>query len=222
MSKIDQVYGSLRSMIISGELAPGSLIDKVQLAEQLDASRQPISGAVERLAFEGLVEIRPQHGSFVTKLNEAVLKDWLLVRSALETEFAVRFATLAPQEEIAELARNFRYQLASAEIGDVEGVYALDISFHHIISRFTPSAEGHAMLERAQANLGRIRRLMLPEPGRLQHTIAEHRALFEALSAGKPQAAATAMRAHIESVTLYLQHFIAINPALFGAQQDQS
>lgn len=216
MSKIELVSNSLRAMILSGELAPGSPIDKAMLAEKLDASRQPIASAIERLAFEGLVEVRPQHGSFVSKLDGAVLKDWLLVRSAIEVEFAVRFAKLCPKAEITELAVNLFQQASTARTDDVEGFYRLDVGFHQIITGFTPSPEGHAVLARAQTNLRRVRRLLLPEPGRLQHTLAEHKAIFDGVKSGNVHAAADAMRAHIESVATHLQHFIANNPGLVG------
>ncbi|RWP96685.1 GntR family transcriptional regulator [Mesorhizobium sp.] len=58
--------------ILTGKLGPSSSIDKAALCEQLGVSRFPVAAAINRLAFERLVVVQPQDGSFVAKI---VLKD---------------------------------------------------------------------------------------------------------------------------------------------------
>ncbi len=214
MSKLDQVYTEVRSMIVSGELPPGAPIDKAVIAQRIGASRQPIAAAIDRLSFEGLVEVVPQHGSFVAKLNRATLSDWFMVRAAMEVEFITRFVEAGETAPMVELERNVRYQKAAAEAGDIAGFYELDIAFHQIITRFTPCTEGHAILERAQANLGRVRQFLLPQSGRLSVTLAEHQAIFDAVRTGVVAQAAAAIRAHIHSVESHLQAVLASHPEL--------
>ena len=219
MAKIDLVYDTLREMIVAGELPPGSPIDKAGLADRLGASRQPVSGAIDRLAFEGLVEVIPQHGSFVSKLDQAGIADWFLVRAGLEAEFAARFAG-DERAPLAALDRNIRYQAVAFKAGDLAGFHELDLGFHAIITGFTISPEAHAVLSRAEANLGRVRRLLLPEPGRAVKTLAEHRAIFEALERRDCGAAAAAMRGHISSVAGLFQRFIEGHPgAVLGRRR---
>lgn len=220
-SKLDIVYDELKALIVGGELEPGDPIDKSALADRLNASRQPIAGAIDRLAFEGLVEVIPQHGSFVSRLDPVVIADWFLVRMGMEAEFAARFAA-ADDRPIESLERNLRYQHAALEAGDHLGFYDLDVEFHQIIIGFSPSPMGAALLGQAQANLGRVRRLLLPEPGRPQQTIAEHRLIFEQLTKGDPTAAATAMRQHIGTVATQLGAFIAQHPGILAPRAEKA
>ena len=68
-SKADAVYGELKEAILSGTLEPGCLIDKAGLCEKLGVSRFPVSAAVSRLSYDRLVDVAPQHGSFVARIS---------------------------------------------------------------------------------------------------------------------------------------------------------
>src|SRR5262245_23929340 len=81
-SKAGLVYESLKTAIVTGELPPGYPIDKFALAEKYGASRQPISIAIDRLALDGLVDVIPQHGSFVSKLRAKPVTERFFIRRA--------------------------------------------------------------------------------------------------------------------------------------------
>src|SRR5579884_3935270 len=83
-SKADQVYEDIKEAILSGALEPGAAIDKMALAERLGMSRFPITTAINRLAYERLVVIEPQHGSFVAKISAEDVRELMLIRRALE------------------------------------------------------------------------------------------------------------------------------------------
>jgi len=68
-----------RKSILSGALEPGGAIDKLALCERLGVSRFPVSSAINRLAYERLVTIEPQHGSFVAKISVDDVRERLLV-----------------------------------------------------------------------------------------------------------------------------------------------
>jgi DNA-binding GntR family transcriptional regulator len=86
-SKADAVYGELKEAILSGALEPGSLIDKTGLCEKLQVSRFPVSAAVSRLAYDRLVDVAPQHGSFVARISLSDARERLFIRSALDVAF---------------------------------------------------------------------------------------------------------------------------------------
>ena len=91
-SKADAVYGELKEAILTGVLEPGSLIDKAVLCEKLGVSRFPVSAAVSRLAYDRLVDVAPQHGSFVSRISINDVRERLFIRSALEGEIAAEAA----------------------------------------------------------------------------------------------------------------------------------
>ena len=72
-SKAERVYEHLRRGIRELTLPPGAPLRKEELALELGVSRAPVSEAIARLAEEGLVEVFPQHGSFVAPKRCSVL-----------------------------------------------------------------------------------------------------------------------------------------------------
>src|SRR3954447_23302083 len=81
----DTVYGILHDRILSGAFRPGDKLNVDQLAQQLNISQTPIKGALALLAAEGLVQIQPRRGTFVTELAENEIADVSAIRVALET-----------------------------------------------------------------------------------------------------------------------------------------
>ena len=83
-----QVQGALEQLIIDGRLEPGERLIETELAKRLGVSRGPIREALQMLAREGWVELRPRQGAYVAKpsLNEIV--DYFDVRALLEVEVA--------------------------------------------------------------------------------------------------------------------------------------
>lgn len=217
MSKADAVYGDIRAAILSGELAPGSAIDKEALCQRLGMSRFPVTTAINRLAFERLVLIEPQHGSFVAKISAEDVREYMLVRRALESEIAGEAAGLGDAAFKTELDRNLRYQKAAAEARDVAGFYALDIEFHRLILDSVKLAHAREILDGLRAHLERVRRMLLTPAGRLPRTYKEHAAIARAIAAGQPETARTAMRTHLEETTRFFESFTHDHPDLFAA-----
>ncbi len=87
----DQIVEAIRDAIIQGKFKSGEKIPEQDLADQLGVSRTPIREAIRILEQQGLLETRPQSGTYVARLNWEEVQDGLLVRMALE-EFAVRQA----------------------------------------------------------------------------------------------------------------------------------
>src|SRR5579872_4915106 len=132
-SKADQVYDEIKEAILSGSFEPGMAIDKVELCNRLGMSRFPVTTAINRLAYERLVVIEPQHGSFVAKISADDVRELLLIRRALEAEIAGEAAQRLTSEALEKLERNLRYQAAAVEAQDYSGFYALDVEFHRIL-----------------------------------------------------------------------------------------
>ncbi|MBK8023740.1 MAG: GntR family transcriptional regulator [Chloroflexi bacterium] len=87
----DRILDSIRNAIIEGKFKAGEKIPEQDLAAQLGVSRTPIREAIRVLEQQGLLEIRPQNGTYVARLNKQESMDGLYVRAALE-ELAVRQA----------------------------------------------------------------------------------------------------------------------------------
>jgi DNA-binding GntR family transcriptional regulator len=209
------VTDQLRRAIVTLELAPGELLDKGLICERLGVSRFPVSEALSRLQAEGLVEIMPQRGSLVSRVRIGDVVEYMLIRRALEAE-AVRVIVARRTPELIEaLEENLAAQARAARKGDRETFHGHDLEFHDMLFEAMRFEKIRAVIEQARANLDRARRLIL-DPRRLSLTHAEHKAVADAIAAGDADAAAAAMRHHIDKVTGELLAFAREKPAAFA------
>lgn len=208
-SKTARIYLDLRRRIRELELPPGSRLDKNRLALEFGVSRAPVSEAMTRLAEEGLVDVYPQSGSFVSPIRLEDVRESLLIRTGLEVEATRRVAEIANAELLEELEKNLDAQERTVLQNDLPGLYDLDEAFHAIIFGALHSNRAHRLLEQSRAILDRPRFHALPERGRPQDTVAEHRRIAEAIRTGDPEFAGAAMRVHLVTVARALERDFA-------------
>lgn len=215
-SKADQVYEAVKESILSGELEPGEPIDKLALCERLGVSRFPVSAAISRLAFERLVLIEPQHGSFVARISADEVRERMFIRRALEGEIAAEAALRLDDEGKAELRHTMEESAAAAEAGDRTRFYALDVVFHAVLTQRLRLDRTGELLDGVRAHLERVRRLLMTPEGRMQTTLREHDAVAAAIDRGDPEAARAAMTAHLGQTTAMFENFAKQRPELFS------
>ena len=210
-----RVTDVLREAIVSMQLKPGELVDKLALCERLGLSRSPVSEALSRLQQEGLVEIEPQRGTFVSRLRLSDMRQNLFLRRALEVETVRELASHMPAEVLEALSRNMRYQRAAAAAQDRVGFHALDLEFHEILLSALSFSRVKAVVDTARSGLERARRL-LATPRRNSDTLLEHERIFVSLEAGNADAAAEAMRAHLNAVMREIDALAIAHPDIFA------
>jgi DNA-binding GntR family transcriptional regulator len=215
-SKAEQAYDAVKEAILSGALEPGQPIDKAALCGSLGVSRFPVSAALSRLAFEGLVVVEPQHGSFVARLSAADTRERLFIRGALEGEIAAEAARRLSDAGRVALEQNLREAAIAAESVDRPRFYALDVGFHAALSAHLGLGRSGEILDGVRAHLERVRRLLTAPPGRMQATIAEHAAVVEEIRARDPEKARAAMAAHLARMTEWVEKFALQRPELFS------
>ncbi|WP_240230696.1 GntR family transcriptional regulator [Devosia lacusdianchii] len=209
------VTNAIRQAIVTLALPPGSVIDKSLICAELGVSRFPVSEALARLQIEGLVDIAPQRGSTVSLVRIADVREYMLIRKALESE-ALRVLIGAHEPELVEaLHANMAAQREAADRDDAEAFHQIDIDFHDIIFRSMRFTKIKTIIDSARANLDRARRLIIT-PRRLALTIAEHQAIFDGILAGNQDQATKAIRAHIDAVMVELFAFARERPSLFA------
>jgi DNA-binding GntR family transcriptional regulator len=215
-SKAEHVYRDLKQAIIDGTLPPGAPIDKDELCTRLKASRSPVTIAINRLSYENLVLVEPQRGSFVAPIFPEEIAQLMRLRRALEAETVAEVARVGADGLWTVLDRNLVYQKAAIDVADYRRFYELDVDFHHMIVEASGWIKFNDVLHEAHSHLDRARRVIMPVPGHLDATLHEHRAILDALKLGSSEAAAQAMRQHIDRVTRQFERFAAQHPDLFG------
>ena len=194
----EEAYSRIRSMIITLELVPGSLISESDLMSKLGFGRTPIREALRSLANEKLVEVYPRRGMFVSSVDVHNLSALSEVRAVLE----IKAAELAAQRSTA--ADQLITKALIAEIQGLKGdldmvtLIGLDQRIHHHIYQCTHNDFLAADLDNYYAHALRIWFLALDRIAGLTEAIIEHRALLEAIASNDSKAAGKAMHDHIE------------------------
>jgi GntR family transcriptional regulator, rspAB operon transcriptional repressor len=208
-SKAERVYRELRRRIRELTLPPGSPLRKEEIALEMGVSRAPVSEAIARLADEALVDVFPQHGSFVAPIRAQDVRESLFIRTALEVEAIRRVTHAGDPELLAQLEDNLAAEQKALKAGDLQEFYELDEALHAIIFASLQAPRALRLLDAARAPLDRPRRLGLPEQGRPEATFAEHRRMVDAIASGDPEFAAAAMRAHLAQVARSVERELA-------------
>jgi DNA-binding GntR family transcriptional regulator len=211
-----RVYQTLRQSILSLEYRPGEILRKPEICEALGVSRSPVADAVARLQTEGLVDVIPQAGTFVARFSMQEIREGAFLREAIELAAIERVAEIITDDQLTLLRRNLTVQGALVTDGDIPGFYAMDAAMHELLLSFTGFARLSQVSETAWAHVNRARQLILPVPGRIQATLAEHQAILAALEARDPVAARAAVRGHLRQLISYLEPLERDRPDLFN------
>ena len=197
-SLADQAYYRIRELIVSLELAPGSLISERELMERLGVGRTPVREALRDLARESLVEVYPRRGMFVSRVDVGDLAGLSEVRAVIESHaarLAAERATKADREAIAELLDELN--AVEDEHGE-RTLIDLDQRIHRHVYRCTHNPFLEATLNEYYVLTLRIWFLALDRVVRLEDAVGEHRELLEAIRDRDPARAEEAMRRHVD------------------------
>ncbi len=208
------VYETLRRKVLTLELPPGAALSENELAAALGVSRTPVRESLILLSQEGLVQIFPQVGSFVSRVDPAKVADAQFLREAVE------LAALddLPAELDADLVEELRRNLAEQERPglDLEDFFELDEAFHHALLRLSGHGSAWATVVSAKGHLDRARRLGLYDTATPTGFAAQHVEIFEAVLGGDAALARSAMRTHLRAVFDDVERVRARSPELFA------
>lgn len=176
----DQVYEAISERIMSGALRPGDRLDVNRLAEQLRVSPTPVKNALSLLANEGLVQIVPRSGTFVTSISRTELEQALPIRLALELLAAETSVTQATDADIAELSDRVG---AIAHAPDVSMHYRRNAEFHQRLVELSGNGMLAALYRQLHAHIhfALIHSQSTAWKGRAALEEREHRAIVAAL-----------------------------------------
>ncbi len=215
------IHHSLRDDIVSLRRRPGETISEKDIAAAHGVSRTPVREALLRLADEGLVEIAPKSGTFVSRIPVDSLPESIVARQALEEVTARAAAEQATGSAISGMRAILERQAEVAALGQQDRFYEADEALHEAIAAAARYPGLWRMVQQLKMQVDRYRRLTLPQPGRMERVIAEHAVVVDAIAAHDPGRAAAAMRAHVEGLRVSLGEIRDVNPGYFIGDMDE-
>ena len=215
-SKSQQVYNQLRDAIVDLKFNPGDAVNKELICETLNISRTPVTEAFARLVEDGLMDVYPQHGSYISKIRISDVHQGSFLRRALELEAVRTVAHNLTPEQAETLKRNLRYQQNCLDAGDLDDLHRLDKGMHHMIAEFTGFPRVSRILESSRGQLDRVRKLFLGDDSeRARETLKEHILIVDAIIDHQPEAAVQAMKSHLDKTPAKLELLMRQQPELF-------
>ncbi|WP_405668091.1 GntR family transcriptional regulator [Streptomyces sp. NBC_01166] len=209
------IYLKLRQMVLTLELAPGAALSENELAASMGVSRTPVRESLILLAQEGLVQVFPKIGSFVSRVDPAQVADAQFLREAVELASLDDLPAELDPVVVGELRDNLERQ-RRADLG-LEEFFDLDEAFHQGLMRLSGHGKVWTTVAAAKGHLDRARRLGLHENVSPAVFVAQHREIFDAIADGNVPLARTAMRTHLRAVFDDIERIRAHSPELFAA-----
>jgi len=194
-----EVAERLRQRIFAHELTPGDWIDEQKLAEQYGISRTPLREALKVLASEGLVELKPRRGCYVTEISRQDLDDIFPLMAMLEGRCAGDATRKAQPADIAALNDIHERLESAARDGRIEAFFEANQEFHLCIQELAGNRWLVSVIQDLRKVLKMSRLHSLSLEGRLQQSLNEHRAIMAAFKAADATKAEALMHDHLLS-----------------------
>ena len=192
-----RVFHKIREDILSGKYKENEELKEVAIGEELGVSRTPVREAFRQLELEGLIQIIPNKGAYVTGITVKDVEDIYMIRSKLEG-LCARWATEhISEEQMEELEENIYLSEFHASKGHSEQIAELDNRFHEILYEACNSKMLEHQLRDFHEYVLRVRRKTLSQDKRSTASTHEHRMLMEAIKAKNADEAERLANIHI-------------------------
>jgi len=179
------------------ELAPGIALDRAELAQRFGVSQTPVRDALIRLSEEGLVVIRAQYTTQVSRIDVPAAREAHFLRRSIEIEIARQLATAHDDAVIADLRTQLSRQAELAAKKDFLGFIDADKEFHRLMYVAAGLPRLWSVVVRMSGHVDRLRLLHSPFAGKAESILGEHEAILAAIAAGDADAAQQAVREHL-------------------------
>ena len=201
--------------IITLELAPGSAVSENELSLVLKLSRTPVREAVSRLESEGLVDIQPQRGSYIAKIDYELVEESRFMRLVLENAvLALVCEGISPEHE-EMLRANMEEETRHLEAGDYTRLFELDTDFHRLLFTSVGKARTYGIIHSQMVHFDRLRALSLKslKPDKI---VEDHENILYAIGRRDSELAEMLMTRHLtrrrveksELIKLYPDYFV--------------
>jgi DNA-binding GntR family transcriptional regulator len=196
-----RVIAEMRRRIINGELAPGESLSEIALAEAFGVSRTPVREALKQLQTEGLVEIRPRVGTFVTTPSRREINELFEMKELLEGAAARLLANRGRVPELERLEKNLVEADAAVARNDRDTYAMLVQEFHDVLMAGADNAklEAHYRMLMNQLAYARLVTTSLSQPGRVLQSDQEHHRVVDLIAAKDGDSAERVMREHVRA-----------------------
>lgn len=202
-----QVFDKIRSDILNGKYKRGEELVESSIGKELGISRTPVREAIRQLELEGLVQLVPNKGAFVTGISEKDVRDIYLIRARLEGLAARMAAKNITPELLDAMEETVVLSEYHAKKEHYEQVCEMDSKFHKLLYK----ASGSRILEHTLTDfhqyVQRVRMASIMKKRRMEKSNDEHDAILTAIREHDEEKAELVSTRHISNTVENLKNY---------------
>lgn len=196
----DSIAHAIRERIIHGVLRAGEQISDKELAVELAASRTPVREALLQLQSEGLVEVRPQRGTYVFSAGADEISEICVARGLFEADALRLCMANDPERLIVALGRLVAQAAIAVDKEELAAVEALDTQFHETLVGMSGNRYLIDSYSRISFKMRALRHRLPATRARMRQAVEQHRRILDLVSVGAADDAARAITEHVLNV----------------------
>lgn len=198
----DDVYDAILENIVQLVYTPGEKLSEAKLAAELGVSRAPIKAALSKLQNDGFVQIRPQYGTFVSKISEQRAENICTIRETLEIMAVKKAVKKISDKQLDEIGHMFKKLDSMKKFTEEKKqlIYQTDAILHKAIYDASDNEIISEVINRYAPEIKRIQRANITWDNRKDDTQEEMKKIFNALVKRDEREAVAAMKEHISNI----------------------
>lgn len=192
----EYAYRMLRKNIIELELEPGSLVSESELASEIGLSRTPVREAMQELSKYGIVEIYPQKGTYIEKIDYDKIEEARFIRLVLEKAVLELLCESRTEEDIRKLQENIHMQKFFLEKEMADKLMEQDNEFHRLLFEMSKKTQAYYILGGISTHFDRVRSMSLKSVKNTR-IVSDHERILEAIKNRDSKEAANIITEHL-------------------------
>lgn len=180
-SVTENIYYILKNNIINWNLKPGQRISEKEMSDILNVSRTPVRESFITLSKEGLLEILPQRGTFISRVDLGEVEEGMFIRKNLEIPVIQQAIHEFPKKYINTLEDLLDKQAESISEDNCKEFIKYDEKFHRIIFKGCNKEKTWEVIQAANTQYNRVRMLTLIDINKSEILVQEHKDILSAI-----------------------------------------
>lgn len=212
----EYAYRVLKENILNLNLIPGSKISEKEISDILSISRTPVREAFIRLSQEGLLEIFPQRGSYISNIDTALISEFRFLRATLESAVIEIACQDFPKSELKRLKKCLEEQDICVKNRNYDYFFKLDNEMHRIIFSACDKANIWKIIQEANLNYLRARVLDLQlKQSEIEILYNQHKQIIKAITDKNIDLGKSIILSHINKVISDVNELKTLYPDFF-------
>ncbi len=209
-----RIADMLRDMMMTGMLKEGDKINENELCATMEISKTPLREALRVLNVEGLIQLVPNRGAFVTQPTYEEIEEMFDVTSLLEGFCAGAACEKMRSQDLTHLEKLHAQLEKQYEQRDQEGYIRINNQYHSFLQEMAGNRTLNQIINGLRKKILLYRFQSLSAPARFESSIREHRNLLEAFRQRDSKRAKLLMRAHLKNQLIALSQLVKQSQAV--------